>query len=256
MGVEDKFRKASDLNDAWGVDMLLTGSPGAGKTYLIGSGVNDPEMCGEIFVIDVKGGLRTLADQTGITVFKPSTEKDITEALEWLISQGKTPKRTVAIDLISEVYGHIIIPNLGSDFKTRGGQPTREAFGVANRKTIELVDKFRGLSTRYGWNVIFTSHATETKDELTGGIIVRPNMTPGTLNSVVGAVDVAVYLEAENRRRRTYLVATDRFWAKVRIPPSHGTVPDFVDNLELGDLLRVIKGIAEPESLGRVGGRR
>lgn len=250
--ITEKLKKATEINDEWGIDMFLTGMPGAGKTWLIGSGIKDPEMCGEITIVDVNGGMRTLADQGDITVLTPDEVADIDALYEWLSKDGREnpgKKRTIALDLVSEVYKLILRKHIKAGHATKSGQPTQECFGIANTELIEMVRKWRLLSTKYGWNIIFTSHANETKDEESGSIIVRPNLTPGTLSTIIGAVDVATYLELRNRRRLIYLVGTERFWAKVRLPESYGTLPDFVESTTLGDLIRVLRGDKSPAAL-------
>jgi phage nucleotide-binding protein len=250
--IAERIKKADEVADKWGIDMFLTGQPGAGKTWLIGSGIQDPEMCGEIMIIDVNGGMRTLADQHGISVLSPDDAKDIDDLYEYLNKQGAADPNlmyTIAIDLASEAYKLILRKHIKAGHATKSGQPTQECFGIANTEFIEMIRKWRLLSTKYGWNVIFTSHANETKDDESGTIIVRPNLTPGTLSSVIGAVDVATYLELRNKRRLVYMVGTERFWAKVRLPQSFGTLPDFVENVTLGQLLRVLRGQRTPESL-------
>jgi len=242
-GFAAKFTNPTQLDDRWGIDMLLTGAGGSGKTFLIGTAVDDPEVCGKLLIVDINGGMRTVADRPDITVYQPRTWNDLTGDLYDFLKQSKHDFGTVAIDVASEAYKLACDVAIGMGMRARGDQISLEGYGVANTMFLKMIREYRMLATDRGMHVIFTTHTTEAKDEDQGMIKVRANLTPGTLASVIGAVDVVGYLEArESGERRLYLQGTERYQAKARLPRSFPPLPNPVKNPTLGQLIRGLRG--------------
>lgn len=240
MPITDKFITPAKLGDAWGINMFLTGSPGAGKTHLFGTGA---DLGWNILICDIEGGMRTLLDRDeGITVVPVTKWSEVEETLVFL-EKAQHGFNLVAIDLVSEAYKLLLEQVTREGHATKSGQPTQEGYGIANTRFIKVIRDYRTLAREQGLHVVFTSHSNETKDEATGAILVRPNLTPGTLMSVVGAVDVVGYLEVKNKRKRLlHLVGSDRIIAKVRVPVSWGEVPETVEDPTLSKLFTILGG--------------
>src|SRR5690606_2967521 len=73
--------------------------------------------------------------------------------------------------------------------------PSQPEYGKANELVLGLVrDMKEAFAIRRGWNVIFTAHAEEVKDESTGVVLIRMAITPGVVKGVYQAVDAVGYL--------------------------------------------------------------
>jgi len=246
--ISARFQTASQLQDALGIDMFLTGAPGAGKTTFIGSAADDEEYYGYILILDCIGGMRTLLDRDGISFFTPATWKDVTDTVK-LLKETNHDYKVVAVDLVTGAYKLALEQVMKEGATTAKGQPTLEGYGVANKRLIDMVEDLRSLSLTRGTHVVLTSHTTETKDEETGAVLIRPNLTPGTLNAIVGACDVVTYLDIKKDKREMHLVGTNRYWAKVRRPRSLGPVPQTIEQPTFGELVSLLK-------IGVVGGEQ
>ena len=237
--ISDQFTTPAAIEDKQGLNLFLTGAPGSGKTAFIGSAADIfPD---EVLMLDINAGNLTLRDRSDITLLVVDKWKTILETYEFL-AQSDHQFAVVAIDLVTEVYS-LCLDQVKSEGKMTGsGQPTLEGYGISNTRFIEMIRSYRLLATRLGLHVIFTGHSTEIKDEVSGMINVRTKLTPGTLSSVLGTVDVASYLEIKRKKRLMQLQSTSRVWAKVRRPLSFGPVPDTIENPTFEKLLTIVQG--------------
>jgi len=239
MGFESKITAASQVSNTGGVLFFITGFPGVGKTTLISTICDIPEYSGHLLILSAGGGVSALSDRDDIAVSSINKWSEMEEARSYL-SKRNHPYEWVSIDLTSEVY-NICLAEIVEDGKvTKEGRATLEARGIANDRFVQMIRDYRVLAETTGINVIFTSHATETKDEDRGMILVRANLTPGTLSTVLGIVDVAAYLEIRNKKRQIYLIGNERIWAKTRVPRSYGDVPEVLKNPTFKDILAVL----------------
>ncbi len=238
--VFDQAIKPDTIDDAQGVNLFLTGSPGAGKTAFIGSAADT--FPNQVLLLDCNGGMRTLADRGDIDVIPVENWNTISKDVFEALAEGDHNYKVVAIDLVSEAYQILIKQITKEGYSTKSSRPTLEGYGIANTRFIEMIRNYRWLSTTAGIHVIFTSHSTESKDEITGGILVRANLTPGTLATVIGTVDVAGFLEIKRKKRIMHLVGNDRIWAKARVPLSWGAVPETFDNPTFERLVAILRG--------------
>lgn len=240
MSIEDKFTTPAEIDEKQGLNLFLTGAPGSGKTAFVGSAANVyPD---KVLLLDINGGHKTLGDRKDITLLEVDQWKTITTEVYEFLAQSNHQYAVVAIDLVTDAY-QLCLEQVKSEGKiTSGGQPTLEGYGIANTLFIEMVRNYRLLATRLGMHVIFTGHSTEIKDDSSGMIMVRTKLTPGTLATVLGTVDVAGYLDIKRRKRLMYLQSTARFWAKVRRPLSYGPVPEMIENPTFEKLLAIVQG--------------
>lgn len=246
MSFEDKIVAASDVSDAGGKLIFLTGAPGIGKTTLIGTLADMEEYSGRILILTAGHGISALADRTDIATMPVETWAVLKEAYEYL-SRKEHPYRVVALDVATEMYHMGLREVTAQGMATKNGQPTQEAYGVMNNKFISMMRDFRILAETKGIHVIFTSHTQETKDDNSGMILVRANLTPGTISTVLGLVDVAGYLDYKNKKRVLYLVGNDRIWAKARKPVSWGPVPETIEGPTFSKLLEALSA-HQPET--------
>lgn len=238
---------ADKVVDAYGLNMVLYGIPGIGKTTLASTAQDSPYGKNVLFV-DVEGGTRSISDRKDITVVQPEGFDQIREVFEWIIL-GKHDFQTFVIDTISEtqMVGMKDIMLTAKDVEWPGIQD----WGRSTEQMMRLVRAFKGLAQTRGWNVIFTAHARESKDEIEGRIYVRPNLTPKVTERIGMVVDVIGYMSKEDDGTRTLtLEPTRRVLAKYR-QPLKGPIPKLppvIRNPSLVTILGHLRGETVIES--------
>lgn len=235
MGFEDKL--TAPKSDG-GQLFFITGAPGTGKTTLV-STITEFDS-GKLLILDCGGGMRAIADHADIATRSVDRWSVMKEASEYL-SKKDCPFKWVAIDLVPEVYGVCLAEVVAEGSSTKSGRPTLEARGIANDRFVSMIRDYRVLSEKTGIHVIFTSHTTETKDDDNGMILVRANLTPGTLSTVLGIVDVAAYLEMKKSKRSLLLVGNERVWAKTRKPLSYGAVTERIEDPSFTKIMKELQ---------------
>lgn len=240
MAFLDKVVSAEAAGQMSGQLIFITGAPGTGKTTMIGSLCDMKEYDGHVLVMSAGGGMRSLADRKGVAVVPVTKWQDIKDAITYLNSKDSIFK-VIAIDLVSEAYSICLEEYRKGGMATKtGSRVTLEGYGSANDRLIEAVRDLRMLAEQKGIHVIFTSHTQESKDDDSGMILVRANLTPGTLSTVLGIVDVACYLDFKKGKRIMYLEGTERIWAKARKPLSMGPVTAIVEDPTFAKLFKEI----------------
>jgi phage nucleotide-binding protein len=230
--------KANQVPETWGLNMVLFGVPGCGKTTLAASAQDSPHGRNVLF-IDVEGGTRSIADRANIDVIRPESIADVQELYHWLIDMsdvGQEPYKTIVIDTISELQ------RLGmKDILQKSRDPNFpgiQEWAKSNEQISALVRAFRNLAQLKGWNVIFTAHANEQKDEVTGAILIRPNLTPKAAELVCGAVDVVGYMTRDyDGKHHLRLEPSNTIVAKYRQPLTGPVLPTMIENPNLVDIL-------------------
>ena len=242
---------AREVTDAYGLNMVLFGVPGTGKTTLAAT-AQDSEYGANVLFIDVEGGTRSIADRVDVDVVRPDTVGDVKNVYDWLVSEPNHGYKTIVIDTLSELQ-RVGMKEILATSKTPD-QPGWPEWGKSTEQMMRMVRAFRNLSQTKGWNVIFTAHATEQKDAVTGSILIRPNLTPKATEMVCGAVDVIGYLTREpNGTRRLRMEPNNQIVAKYRQPLTGNRLPTMIDNPSLVTMLEHLRGDAvfSPSTLDR-----
>lgn len=229
-----KFLKATEVVDAWGLNMVLFGVPGVGKTTLAAEAQDSP-YGKDVFFIDVEGGTRSISDRPDITVWRPESWFQVKEVFDWLATESH-PYRTIVIDTLNELQslGMKDIMETAKDPEWPGIQD----WGKSTEQMARLVRAFLAFSQERGWNVIFTAHANEQKDEVTGKLLIRPNLTPKATERVCGLVDVVGYYSRDRDGNRELLLEpTPSIVAKYRQPLTGPQLPVKMINPSMVDIL-------------------
>lgn len=235
----ERFLKTSELIDAWGLNMVIFGPPGVGKTTLCAT-AQDSEFGKDVLYIDIEGGTRSIADKEGITVFRPNGLADLVNIHQWLTTSEHSFK-TIVMDSITEAQ-RLILNEVLKTSKTPD-MPGLQDYGKTNEQLVKMIRVYRELSQTRGWNVIFTALATEQKDESTGAVLVRPALFPKASEGITGAVDAVGYMTfTQDGQRVLRLQGTSSLIAKVRQPQTGPQLPDQLENPSLGALLDFMKG--------------
>lgn len=248
-----KFLKASEVNDAWGVNMLIYGSPGVGKTTFAASAQDSPHGADVLF-IDVEGGVRSIADRTDISIFRPDDFNQIGELFVMLKNGAEEVAnfRTIVVDSIGETQALGLRTIMKS--AKNPDLPGLQDYGKSNEQIGRLIRSFRGLAQSKGINVILTALAVESKDENSGAILTRPALTPKALELATGAVDMLGYMtQKKDGTRVLSFQPSTNYMAKLRQPQTGGQIPLVIENPTLPKILEATR-TAHPGTGGAVMG--
>ena len=226
--------RASDVAQAWGLNLLVYGVSGAGKTTLAASAQDSP-YGKDVLFIDVEGGTRSISDRPDIAVYHPVKWDDLRDVFQALNAGGHNFK-TVVVDSLSEVQT-MALKSVVGDVAT----PGQRSWGATNEKLIDFVRALKGLAYTQQINSVFTALVREEKDQ-NGALLARPAMTPGSTLNVTAAVDNVGYLTKDAKGKRIlYLEGTNNFIAKTREPIKGRKLPAAFENPTLVDVLAALR---------------
>lgn len=210
-------------------NMLIYGDVGVGKTRLVGSADDVPDLRG-VLLIDAEGGGFTLRNTyPNVDVVRVTSWEDMQPVYDELRA-GTTNYRTVILDSLTELQGmnmDQVMQRLGErdpDRYERQGEEIASMleWQINSKKVRTLIRLFRDLPM----TTLFTALMKEDKDKL-GRITKRPNL-PGKLAiSVAGMFDIVTFMymqnipnpedeEKEIQARLLLTEATDKVTAKDR----------------------------------------
>lgn len=228
-----KFIKASEVQDKWGLNLLLYGPPGAGKTHLACTAQDTPRGK-DVLLIDADMGARTIGDRDDIIVMPIDKWGEMREIYDWLTKKSHNFK-TIVIDSLSAVaekgMEHVML-------SAKSDTPGIQDYGKNVRQITSMVRVFKNLSTEKGWNIIFIAHSQDVVDKTTEIIHKKPALTPKMNQNISGIMDAIGYLQVGSKgKRQLRLQHSSTIMAKIRQPVSHATVPDKLDNPTMSILL-------------------
>ena len=232
MNLDDRIVRVEQIDDAWGLNMLLYGQSGVGKTTLAAT-ANLSELGKPCLFLDVGAGTRSLPKAWNVDVFVPQTWSDFAEIYAY-IGENLHRWKTIVIDTISEAQQlnlQTITRNAGRDIARL------DDYLLSTNQMIRMVTAFRSLATMHGLNVIFIAHEREDKDETTGAILIRPDMTASVAKDVVKKVDAVGRLIVTTSGRELRFVSGPNAVGKFRQPPSAEPMPTTILNPTMVELL-------------------
>jgi hypothetical protein len=235
---------ASEVNDQLGLNQVLFGFSGVGKTTLAAT-AQDSELGKDVVFVDIAHGTRSISDRDDILMYQPTGFEGILSFPDWLRNvkghyirekDGREFNfRTVVVDTLSETYNWALRKVMANSPPEQ--MPQFQDYGGANELVGEVVRKYRALAVDLGWNVIFTVEAKEERDDSTGAMLIRMALTPGATRNAYQIIDSVGYYSVERtgagkdaREKRVLLLhATARLQAKHRQPR---TGPQLATRLE------------------------
>lgn len=202
--------------------LFIWGDNGTGKTKLVAE-APDP------LFIDTENGTRTLRNHPHlrkIPVIKLRDEVtwDTIDKLFWAYKAGKAGKLqdtgTFIFDSMSEGQKRQLDEivdrrNQSRDLLGKKLLPIGGEYQENTETMRRIISRFRDLDA----HLIVTASMLEERDEATGVVYKRPNVTPKLASMLRGIFDAMLYLEydAASGERKLYTAPTPRIAAKSRI---------------------------------------
>lgn len=175
--------------------VLIYSEPGVGKTTFAGTSPN-------CLLIDVERGARTLQG-TSVDVMEYVSIEQIDKLVDYLLADSPALAKydTIAFDSISEMQRRLLDQQLGQASK-KAGAPVYKAgwdeWGVNTQILRAMVSRFRDIPK----NLIMTAHAKADKEESTGIMQMRPDLTPRLASTIAGMFDVVGYMKVNSKGER------------------------------------------------------
>lgn len=192
--------------------VLIYGSPGTGKTTFAATAPSP-------LVIDVERGSRTLVGLREVEVLEYVSIEQVEKVVDYLVNNHAAFSKyeTIVFDSLSEMQRRLLDQQLGNMSKTIGSPLYKADWGVYGENTQRLrslMSRFRDIPK----NLVVTAQDKVEKDDATGIMMARPDLTPKLSATVAGLFDVVGYLRINSKGERILQVQpTKTVLAKTRI---------------------------------------
>lgn len=219
------LKKSSDLASS-GVDILVYGAAGAGKTSLI------PTLPAPI-ILSAEGGLLSIAG-AALPYIEINNMETLREAWDWLAHSAEAKQyQSVALDSISEIAEVVLVA------EKKAAKDPRQAYGAMQEQMTDIIRAFRDLPGR---NVYMSAKLEKQQDEM-GRVLYSPSM-PGnkTGQSLPYFFDEVLALrvekDAEGSVQRVLMCDSDGLW----LAKDRSGLLDMWEQADLGAIIRKIRG--------------
>lgn len=207
--------------------VMVYGPPGTGKTTLAATAPKP-------LLVDIeRGTMSLLNDKTllGVDVLEFKSVKQL-ELLIQKLAEGAFGNKyeTLIIDSFSELQKRDLDDTLQAASRIDASRnkflPTGPDYNMNTEHMRQIASGLRDLPM----NVVVTSHVKEEKDDSTGRLLVRPNLTPKLSGTMTGIFDIVGYLtitgSGDSAVRSLQVHPTDKITAKTRV----GGLPPVIEN--------------------------
>lgn len=177
---------------------VLYSPPKIGKTSLIGSCADVPELC-PVLLLAIEDGSSVLDAQYG-----DDENLDVINVEDWptaariitAVAEGKTRYKTIGVDTISELQ------------ELMKEHTNEEGYGLWGFIADETIKVVKMLHRSPHVNVIFSTHAERVRDESSGKILNSPYfLGKKALGEVLKPIDLILYLAVtQNKQGETVRV--------------------------------------------------
>lgn len=175
-----------------GINILIYGDSGVGKTVLAGSASDVPEMC-PVLVIDIEGGTESLkSTYPDVDVVRVQTWDEMQSVYNEL-ALGKTGYKTVILDSLTEIQKFNMYFIMDRASKKNPNQdpdvPSMREWGINLEQCRRLVRAFRDLPM----NTIVTALSKDDKNERTAKVTTKPSLSGKLAGEVAAFLDIVGY---------------------------------------------------------------
>lgn len=252
-----KFANVRDDSGDLGVNMVVFGEPGVGKTTFAAS-IREAHPEKGVLIFDIDVGRESVSD-LDIDYAEPAKLLDArekgesTEGLEkkltWdelrgyldtaLAMKDNSPYKSYIFDSLSSIYYELVLPKVvGSETK----KVEWPQYFEAQRLMTKFIRDAKSLC-EYGVNTIFTGHSTtEQDDDMT---YVRLALPPKIRNEVLLCVNHVGYLtrsKKDRELRELHLAPPKRVEGpKLRRTQSSPEIPLVMEDPKMGQLVEMLK---------------
>lgn len=185
-----KITKVEDRSE--GINILIYGDSGVGKTILAGSASAVPEMS-PVLVIDIEGGTESLKHSyPNVDVVRVQTWDEMQLVYNELYA-GNSGYKTIILDSLTEIQKLNMYGIMEKAAKKNANQdpdvPSMREWGINLEQCRKLVRAFRDLPM----NTIVTALAKDDKNERTGKVTTRPSLSGKLAGEVAAFLDIVSY---------------------------------------------------------------
>lgn len=229
---------ANAVPDQQGLNILIYGTPGVGKTTFCASAADVPA-ASPVLLVDVGAGSRSIAHRSDIDVIVPQGWDEMGEILAYLRTPASSYK-TIIVDTLSELSDRCMQFILRANKRSLPSM-TKEIndYAELNRRMLTMIRAYKELAPARGCNVLFTAWEVDRdipKDKTTL-TRVRPDLSPAVIEGTYGILDSVVRLKMVQGKRVLVLRgAGQTVLAKFRVPP-HIQVPETIEQPTMAALL-------------------
>lgn len=175
---------------------FIYGASGAGKTFMIRSAVENPDMY-PVLVCSCDSGeltLKDLIDNEKLVVAQTGLD-DLSRILSF-VSGPKNTFKTIVIDNLTELHRRALMTRstmrVESGKAASIGELTMQDYGIARTQLLSVVSNY-ALNLK-GINVFFTALSHTVVDELSGAVSYEPDLAGRLSGEVPGYCDVVGFL--------------------------------------------------------------
>lgn len=175
--------------------VLIYGEPGVGKTTFAASSPMP-------LIIDVERGSRVLAGRD-VAVMEYVSIEQIDKLMDYLLASDKSFDNysTIVFDSISEMQRRLLDQQLATVSKSAGAPVYKadwDLWGANTQILRAMVSRFRDIQK----NLVMIAHAKADKEEATGIMQMRPDLTPRLASTITAMFDVVGYLKINSKGER------------------------------------------------------
>lgn len=182
--------KPSKQREEKGPTIVLMGPQTAGKTTLLKTLLERPELTMPLAVIDMGGGSFVLPDHPDIDPYLITNWAQI-EKIEQDVAAGRSPYKSIAWDVLTQMQ--LAAQDAADVFDTDNPQVRATRYGEANRKTLELATSLQAHSQIQGINMIFIVWTETVKENGVDKVVM--DLSPTFRRQFTGVIDYVFYLE-------------------------------------------------------------
>lgn len=216
--------------------ILVYGPPGVGKTVFAATSPSP-------LIVDIEKGAHSINNHPDIRGAAKVLPFKSIKQLEILIEAFKddAPQlaefKTIVIDSFSELQkrdlDEVVTEQARIDPSRNKYLPTGPDYNMNTEHMRQIASNLRDLDR----HIIVTCAVKEEKDEGTGRLLVRPNLTPKLSGTLAGIFDVVAYMSVRNEGditvRTLQVHPSNTVTAKTRL----GGLPTAIENPTFNDLL-------------------